>query len=263
MTKRRLKPWVIISFSIICLIGVIYSSYQIIIWEKSIKENAKIKENLENKIVIVEPKPVNVESENNELEQEIEYQIDFESLKETNSDTIAYIKVNGTNIDYIVVKGKDNKYYLKNNFEKKKNTTGWIFGDYHNKFDGTDKNLVIYGHNTKDGSMFGTLKNTLEKEWYENEENHELVLVTEDCVYHYEVFSTYSIITEDYYINTIFKDNNEFDKFVKTLKSRSIYDYGVEINGLDQIITLSSCYSGGKKRVVLHAKLVKTDYRSE
>ena len=72
------------------------------------------------------------------------------------------------------------------------------------------------------------------------------------------MFSTYSIKPEDYYINTEFKDNDEFDKFIKKLKSRSIYDYKVEVSGEDKILTLSSCIGDGTKRVVLHAKLINS-----
>ena len=247
--KRRLKPWVIINLSIIILTCIIYSSYQVITWKQHVDENEKIQENIKDKIIIIDP-------ELDESNPEPEYQIDFNSLKETNSDTVAYVKVNNTNIDYVVVKGKDNSYYLKHNFEKKWNVAGWIFGDYHNKFDESDKNIIIYGHNTKDGSMFGTLKKVLDKDWYENEDNYKIVLVTEKGIYYYQVFSTYSIKPEDYYINTEFKDNDEFDKFIKKLKSRSIYDYKVEVSGEDKILTLSSCIGDGTKRVVLHAKLI-------
>lgn len=248
--KRRLKPWVIITLSIIFLTCVIYSSCQVITWKQHVDENEKILESIEDKIIIIEP-------EIEEKEQDTEYQIDFKSLKEQNSDTISYVKVNGTNIDYIVVKGKDNSYYLKHNFEKKWNVAGWIFADYHNKFDESDKNIIIFGHNTRDGSMLGTLKNTLNENWYKNKENHKIVLVTEYGTYFYQVFSTYSIKTEDYYINTEFDNNDEFDKFVKELKSRSVYDYGIEVSGEDKVLTLSSCIGDGSKRVVLHAKLIE------
>lgn len=256
MTKRkvkgRLKPWVIITLSIIFLTCVIYSSYQIITWKQHVDENEKIQENIEDKIIVIEPEP-------EKKEQEPEYQIDFKALKDTNSDTIAYIKVNNTNIDYIVVKGSDNSYYLKHNFKKKWNVAGWIFADYRNKFDESDKNIIIYGHNIKDGSMFGTLKKILNKDWYENADNHKIVLVTEYGTYYYQVFSTYSIKPEDYYINTEFKNNNEFDKFVNKLKTRSIYDYKTEVFKEDKILTLSSCIGDGTKRVVLHAKLIENE----
>ncbi len=247
MTRRRLRPWVIITLSIIFLSGVIYSSYKTITWKKDVEENEKIEKDIEEDIKIIEP----VEEE--ELPK---YQIDFESLKEKNADTVAYLKVNNTNIDYVIVKGKDNSYYLKHNFEKKWNSAGWVFADYHNKFDETDKNIVIYGHSMKNGSMFGTLRNILNKDWYKNEENYKVVLVTENGEYSYRVFSIYSIVPEDYYINTIFK-GNQFAEFVKKIKSRSIYNFNVEVTENDKILTLSSCTSGGKKRVVLHAKLIE------
>ncbi len=153
--RWRIKKSVITKLIIlVCLIGVVYSCKNIIKWKKNNAENAKIKEEIDKSIQIIENTNSSVE----------EYKIDFSTLKEKNTDTIAYIKVNNTNIDYIVVKGNDNSYYLNHNFNKKYNVSGWIFADFHNKFDDSDKNIVIYGHNTHDGSMFGTLKNVLEKE---------------------------------------------------------------------------------------------------
>ncbi len=108
----------------------------------------------------------------------------------------------------------------------------------------------------KDGSMFETLKDTLTKEWYENKENHIITLVTEQKTYKYQVFSTYSIIPEDYYINTSFNNNYEFEEFINKLKSRSVYDYNTDLNDTKSILTLSSCLGDGSKRVVLHAKLI-------
>ena len=224
---------------IICLIGVVYYSYQIIKWKNSVDDNKKVLDKVEQNIKKKDDKEV----------------IDFKKLKEINADTVAYIKVNGTNIDYVVVRGKDNSYYLNHNFEKKYNIAGWIFADYKNKLDGTDKNLVIFGHNMKDGSMFETLKNVLDKTWPEKKENHTVTLITEDKTYKYQVFSTYSINPEIYYINPEF-NNNEFSKFINVIKSRTNYDYGVEVNSDDKVLTLSSCIGDGSQRVVLHAKMI-------
>lgn len=246
MAKRRLKKKyvgiLITIFIIICLIGLIYSLINIINWKKDVDDNKDILEEIKENIIT---------NEENDL-----IKIDFKSLKEKNSDTIAYIKVNGTNIDYVVVKGNDNSYYLNHNFNKEYNIAGWIFSDYHNKFDETDKNIVIFGHNTKNGSMFGTLKNVLDKSWQDNKDNLEITLVTEKGQYKYQVFSTYSIIAEDYYINTLFNSDDEYSRFVNEISSRSNYDYNVEVNSNDKILTLSSCIGDGKKRVVLHAKLI-------
>lgn len=225
----------------ICLLGLIYSIYNIVDWHLANNKTEKIQEDIKE-IIDDTSKDKN--------------DIDFKTLKEKNKDIVAYLKVNGTNIDYVVVKGKDNSYYLKHNLYKQSSVAGWIFMDYHNKLDNSDKNIVIYGHNTFNGTMFGTLRNVIKKDWYENEENHIINLVTEDGVMTYQVFSTYSIKVEDYYINTIFKDNNEFNTFVNTLKKRSVYDYQVDVDGEDSILTLSTCTGNGKSRMVLHAKRI-------
>ena len=251
--KIKIKYGNIIALLIVLLgcIFVIYSSFNIIKWYLANKENAKIKEELQESIAVEK-----VEDSKNKEEVVEKYQIDFKSLKKQNNDTVGYVKVNNTNIDYVVVKHSDNSYYLKHNFEKKWNNAGWIFADYHNKLDETDKNIVIFGHNTRDNSMFGTLKSTLNDDWYKNKDNHKVVFVTEKDTYYYQVFSTYSIKPEDYYINTEFRSDNEFVEFIRVIKSRSVYNYGVEVTKDDKILTLSSCIGDGSKRVVLHAKLI-------
>ena len=163
------------------------------------------------------------------------------------------MKVNGTKIEYVVVQSKDNNYYLTNNFEKKSNSAGWIFSDYRNKLDGTDKNIIIYGHNMRTKAMFGTLENALTKEWQENKENRHIVFATENEYSIYEVFSVYQIEAEDYYMTTDFK-NNEFKEFVNTIKNRSVFDFEVDVDENDKILTLSTCANNSKYRIVLHAK---------
>ena len=80
--------------------------------------------------------------------------------------------------------------------------------------------------------MFDSLTNVLTKEWQENEDNYDIVLVTEMGIYHYRVFSTYTIVPEDYYIKTSF--TNDFNNFINTLKSRSIYNYNNEVTEVEK-----------------------------
>lgn len=242
--KLRLKTWVVLIIFIISFIFFVISGYKVILWKINLKANHEIQNTINDKVRLIS---------NNGTE---EYSIDFEYLKSINSDTIAYLKVPGTNIEYIVVKGKDNKYYLKHNYNKEYNIAGWIFADYHNRFDEYDKNLIIYGHNTKDGSMFGSLLDVIDKKWQENKDNHMITLVTEKDTYKYKVFSTYSIVPEDYYINTIFETDDEYEEFVNTLKNRSNYKYDTNVDKNSKILTLSSCIGDGRKRVVLHAVLI-------
>lgn len=95
-----------------------------------------------------------------------------------------------------------------------------FFADYRNKFDGNDKNTIIYGHNTKDGSMFGTLNKVLQEDWQTKENNLNIVLATERKEYLYQVFSTHIINPEDYYINTEFESNESYYEFLKKIKKK-------------------------------------------
>lgn len=183
-------------------------------------------------------------------------EINFEELKSQNSDTVFYLKVNNTNISYPVVKYSDNNYYLNHSFDKSKNSVGWLFADYKNKLDDTDKNIVVYGHNRRDGSMFGTLKNILNKEWYDNTDNMDIVYMDIRGKHIYKIFSIYKIENEDYYITTQFNNDSGYKKFLTTIKSRSIKDFNVEISETDSILTLSTCANNNKYRVVLHAKRI-------
>ena len=179
-----------------------------------------------------------------------EYTMNLDNLIEMNKDTLGYIKIEGTNISYPFVQTKDNKYYLNHSFNKKYNDAGWIFMDYRNK-DLNDKNVILYGHDRKDNTMFGTLKNVLKKSWQDNTKNHIITIYAQGITYYYKVFSTYHIKTEDYYITTDFKKES-FSNFIKTLKKRSNYNYNIDVNKNDTILTLSTCYTE-KEKVVLHA----------
>ena len=125
------------------------------------------------------------------------------------------------------------------------------------RFDyGTDKNIVVYGHNRKDGSMFGSLKNILKKDWLSNVNNFIIPFITEKEKSQYQVFSVYKIEKESYYITTNFKNETEFQEFIDKVKSRSVKNFGITPRVGDSILTLSTCADNDKYRVVLHAKKV-------
>lgn len=231
----------------ICLL--IFSSIKVVKYIKDSKKNEEIIDEISKSITIND-------TIEDTIDDEGKYNIDFKTLKEKNSDTIGFLKVNGTDVDSIVVKGKDNSYYLSHNFEKEYNSAGWIFADYRNNLDGTDKNIIIYGHNMRNNTMFGTLKNILNSDWQENEDNRKITFITEEESAIYDVFSVYQIEAEDYYMKTDFK-TGEFKKYIDSMKSRSIYNFNENISEDDSILTLSTCANNNKYRVILHAKKVK------
>lgn len=106
----------------------------------------------------------------------------------------------------------------------------------------------------RDGSMFGSLKNILNEEWYNNTENMNITFLTENGNYIYKVFSIYKIESEDYYIKTNFKNDADYEKFLNIIKNRSIKNFDVKLNVDDKILTLSTCANNNKYRVVLQAK---------
>ena len=246
-SKKYKKAILNLVIYIMLLSILLYSGIKIYKWYKDKTNNNKIAEQIKS-TVIVEDK--------NEDENKEEYTVDFNKLKEQNNETVAWIKVNNTSVEYPVVRATNNSFYLNHSFDKSKNSAGWIFADYKNKFDNTDKNIVIYGHNMKDNSMFGSLKNILNSDWYDNEENTNITLYTENEKCIYKVFSIYKIESEDYYIKTEFSDDNNFEQFVNTIKKRSIKEFNTDVSKDDNILTLSTCANNNKYRVVLHAKKI-------
>lgn len=236
----------IIILMIFFIILLFFSGTKIVIWYMNNQNNKKISDEIAEFVTVDETKEDNEEK----------YVVDFEKLKEKNSDIVAWLKVNGTNIETTVVKTTNNDYYLTHNFNKEYNSAGWIFADYKNKVDGTDKNLVIYGHNMRDDSMFGSLKWVINEDWYNNEDNKYITLITENETQVYEVFSVYQTEKEDYYIQTNFNTEKEFNTFAQTIKKRSKKDFNVDVNKEDNILTLSTCANNNKYRVVLHAKKI-------
>lgn len=239
-TGRKIKIVILSVLQLVFLGLMIFSGTKIYNWYIENKKNS----NQLNEISEC------VEDENGE------FKIDFEALKQKNPDTVGWLKVENTLVEYPVVRTENNEFYLTHSFDKSYNSAGWAFMDFTNTNIEKDKNVVMYGHNRRDDSMFGTLKNILQPEWYNNSQNKYVTFITETGDYKYEVFSVYQIEKEDYYIQTEFNNNNEIEKFVNTIKSRSIKDFGVEVTKDDNILTLSTCANDNKYRIVLHAKRI-------
>lgn len=237
--KEKIGKRFITLIQLIFIIVIILASIKLYKWYNENKRNDDILDDISNAIT----------------EEDNEMKVDFEKLKSINKNTVAYIKVNGTNVEYPVVQYTDNSFYLTHSFDDSYNSSGWIFTDYRNKFDGTDKNIIVYGHNRRNGTMFANLREALNKEWYDIEENRKIRFITENenCIY--EIFSIYKIEDEDYYITTNF-NTIKYGEFLNTIKKRSISDFGIDINEDDKVLTLSTCDNNNQYRVVIHAKKI-------
>ena len=194
--------------------------------------------------------------------QNISYlSVDFTELRKKNNETVAWIKVNNTNVNYSVVQHNDNEYYLKHDFNKRSNYVGWIYGDYRDDFKYFGTNTIIYGHNFTNRTMFGSLIWCQKESWYKQEENQFIKISTPYSNTIWKIFSIYTIKPEIFYLKTYFKDDNEHQTFLDTIKDRSIHNFNEDLTTSDKILTLSTCTDDGTKRAVIHAKLVKAEYR--
>ena len=183
--------------------------------------------------------------------------VNFDELLKKNKDTVGWLYVNNTNINYPFVQGNDNSYYLNRAFDKSKSAAGWLFADYRSDLKNFKRNTVIYGHGRVDQVMFGSLEDVLEKEWYTNPDNHIIKISTPNKNTLWQVFAVYTIPAESYYLTHNFENDEAYLKFLNTIESRSIYDFNVDLDTNDKVLTLSTCLDYNNNRIVLHAKLVK------
>ena len=176
-----------------------------------------------------------------------------EELIKINEDYRMWIEVPNTNIDYPVVQGKDNDFYLNHDFNKKESSSGAIFMDYKNNID-KDKNIIIYGHNMRNKSMFQNLMKFKDEEFWK--ENNKIILTIDGKRYEYEIFSSYISNAKNINLRINFKNDDEYLKYIEDIKKKSIFYREIDIKSNDRIITLSTCsYEKDDARMIIHGKL--------
>ena len=186
--------------------------------------------------------------------------VDFAALKSVNEDVVGWIYVEALdNISYPIVQGKDNEMYLHQTYEKNYNFAGTLFVDYENSGDFSDCNTLIYGHNMKNGSMFGHLKKFVEDQGLYNKSRYFWIL-TPDKNYRYEIISAYTTgVDSDTY--TLFKGpGEEFQNYLETIRGYSeIQTDPGELTIKDKIVTLSTCTGNESTRFVVQGKRVNAE----
>ena len=184
----------------------------------------------------------------------------FEELSNINNETVGWLTVNNTKVNYPVVQHTDNDYYLKKDFNKKTNSYGWIFMDYRNNIYNLSNNTILWGHNSRTGLMFGTLRYVTNESWYKNPDNQIITFNTKVKNMKWKIFSIYKIPVTNDYLYANFGDLDEYQKFLDMIRGRSMYDFGVNVSKNDHILTLSTCgtsTTNSATRLVIHAVLIK------
>ena len=187
---------------------------------------------------------------------DVKYEKVFEKLKEINNDTVGWLTVNNTKIDYPVVQSTDNDYYLYRDYDKNKNRHGWIYMDYRNNIEDLSDNTIIFGHNLANQKMFGTLRYVTNPSWYKKSSNQIITFNTTKANMKWQIISIYKIpVTNDYLVANFASSEDKLN-FLDMITQRSIYDFNATYDENTKIITLSTCSNGSKDRLVVHAKLI-------
>lgn len=164
--------------------------------------------------------------------------VDFDALREVNSDIVAWIYLEDTTINYPVVQGDDNNYYLKHMFEGSWNSAGCIFLDSRNASDFSDRHSVIYGHHMRNGSMFSALDEYKAQEFYN--EHPTILLMTPEYNYIIEVFSAYVTNVNENAWDLAFTQT-DYEAWLEETKKKSCFTSTLTPEPSDRVVTLSTC----------------------
>jgi len=182
--------------------------------------------------------------------------VDFDKLKKANSDIVAWIKLDGTIIDYPVYQGSDNEFYLHHLPDKTYNFMGSIFMDYRNTPDFSDQNTVFYGHNLETGDMFTALTGYKEQKFYDD---HPVYFIyTPARNYAVAIFAGYVLDSSKEAPPLIFRTEKLFNDYIAAIKNRSTFTSDVDVSWGDKLVTLATCANGyDSYRFIIVGKLIE------
>ena len=258
--KKKKKSDVLLTIALIAAIAVFcYAAFNLYhIYTEYKKGTDEYNQIEEMAVTERDADSAEVAGPNAQLKPPIE--VDFDKLKSVNEDVVGWIYVDALpDISYPIVKGKDNQTYLHQTYEKNYNFAGTIFVDYENSGDFSDCNTLVYGHNMKNGSMFGHLKKFREDDKLYKQDKYFWIL-TPERNYRYEIISAYTTgVNSDTY--TLFKGpGEEFEKYLETIKGYSeIQTDDTDLTIKDRIVTLSTCTGNESTRFVVQGKRVDAE----
>ena len=245
---------------ILVLMGVLgYCVWQIVGITDEYQAGVEVYEELEQFVVMPETVPVETTADEEIVEAETEPaaiqwpEVDFEALSQVNGDIVGWLYIPGTVINYPVVQGTDNEYYLKHLFNGKTNSSGCIYLDCGAEGDFTSMNSVLHGHHMKNGSMFAGICKYKDQSYFD--EHPTAMLLTPGGRYEVKFFSGYVCETTSDAWDYDF-DEAWLDKRIRS----SYFDADLIPTTEDHVLTLSTCsYEFTDARFVLHGVLIKAE----
>ncbi|MDY4969647.1 MAG: class B sortase [Lachnospiraceae bacterium] len=183
---------------------------------------------------------------------------DYQALLEENEDCIGWLKIGGTDINYPVVQGTDNEFYLHYDFQKKYAICGTLMLDYRNDITSEQEHLIIYGHQMKDGSMFKQLNGYKKEEYYH--EHNKITLYLKNQKYKYEIAAVYvtNVANSGDYYDYLHKETRRQQMdYLQEMAAYQLYPTGVTVREDDELLSLSTCeYSSTNGRLIVLARRI-------
>lgn len=253
---------------VICLVVAGVAGFNVIRLSKEYREGIKEYAALEKYVTINQEPAKEAIAEVQAQEQDavkeslipVSIDIAYDELRKINEHFIGWIYYEPLELSYPIVRGNDNDYYTHYTFENEQNSSGAIFMDFLNKPDFSNYNTIIYGHNMRNGTMFGTLKQLLNNTSIQ-EENPYFYVFTEDKAYMYEIFAVY-VTTADSHTYDLISDEDEQSTYLDYIYSCATWTSDIEVTPSDRIATLSTCHGlHTNNRTVVHGKLIVEEDR--
>ena len=192
-----------------------------------------------------------------ELQEPVPVSIDFEALLRQNKDIVAWIYCEDTQLNYPVVQAADNDYYLRRMLDGSYNIAGTIFMDYRNHPDFTDLKTIIYGHNMKNDTMFGSLLRYEEQDYYNS---HPVIwILTREGSYRVELLAGYTTSSDaqDY---KLCDDSAALSEYLSHAVENSDFQSETALSSVERVVVFSTCsYAYDEARYVLIGSLVPSD----
>lgn len=255
--KPKKKGDIVLTLALIMAVAVFcFAAYNLFHIYTEYKKGTDEYNHIEQMAVTERDPESTEEASDTEQGRQPPFDVDFAALQGVNPDVVGWIYIEALDgISYPVVQGEDNEEYLHTTYENNYNFAGTIFIDYENSRDFSDCNTLVYGHNMKNGSMFGQLKKFSEDQTT-YEKSKYFWIFTPEKDYRYEIISAYTTgVNSDTY--TLFKGpGDEFQEYLDTIKGYSeIETDDTELTIKDRIVTLSTCTGNDATRYVVQGRL--------
>jgi len=261
------KIWLIVL--VLSLVLVVVSGINVIKLSREYQKGINEYADLERYVSIAAEPAASKQTEEKDTEKEeepegpkipVSIDVKYNELKGINEDFIGWLYYEPLELSYPIVRGDDNDYYTHYTFENVKNSSGAIFMDFLNRKDYSDCNTIIYGHNMRNGTMFGSLKKLLNDQDMIKEDPY-FYIFTEDKAYMYEIFAVY-ITTADSKTYDLISDETEQGEYLDYIRDTAAWLSDKEVAASDRIVTLSTCHGlHSNNRTVVHGVLIAEEDR--